>query len=262
MCGYIYGLQSPNGKWYIGQTTMSDPYDYIRETYKYRKGKGRPKIRDAITRYGFDNFNVLLLDHKDSIEALNEAEIYYIRLYNGTVFGYNCSEGGRNAKLTDEAKLKLRMCNLGKKRSKETVEKIRLGNTGKKWTAEQKKRLSMSQKALNKKLTPEQIDIIRKANIGRKGYWTGKRQPDEVIQRMRDTKKRLFKDGVIKPYRNVWSQDKLSHPRTKIRSAKNIVTGEVVTGCLTVIGKEKGFLASNLTKRGYSGDWILVKEVA
>lgn len=88
--GFIYMYTSPSGKKYIGQTiqTLSE---------RARRGKGYRKtgvFYKAIQKYGFENFDVEILEEADS-SLLNEKEIEWISFLNTRVpNGYNISEGG------------------------------------------------------------------------------------------------------------------------------------------------------------------------
>ena len=96
--GCIYGLRSPSGKWYIGQTTDIDPIRYLRINYNYRDGGGRTKLRYALLRYGFDSFNTQILVYCFSKEELDKAEIGFIEIYNSVSNGYNIDPGGNGKK--------------------------------------------------------------------------------------------------------------------------------------------------------------------
>lgn len=53
---------------------------------------------NAILKYGWDNFNHIILEEGLSLENANAKEIEYIKQFNSTnpQFGYNISEGGKN----------------------------------------------------------------------------------------------------------------------------------------------------------------------
>lgn len=90
MYGYIYKTTNKiNNKIYIGQK-KSDVF--LAEKYL---GSG-VRLKSAIKYYGKENFSVELVDTADSLEKLNEKEIYYISYYSSTnpEIGYNISFGG------------------------------------------------------------------------------------------------------------------------------------------------------------------------
>lgn len=95
--GIIYKATFPNGKVYIGQTTR---------TLNARKiGHLNDLCRDkcafhrAIHKYGADNVEWETIDIADSIDELNEKEIYWINFYKSYIhgkdsMGYNLTLGG------------------------------------------------------------------------------------------------------------------------------------------------------------------------
>mgnify|MGYP003498005567 CR=1 FL=1 len=90
MTGIYKFTNKINGMSYIGQSTN------IERRYKeHRTRKCENSLfHDAITEYGFDNFDFSVVEICD-IKELNNKEVYYIKEYN-TLFpnGYNMSEGG------------------------------------------------------------------------------------------------------------------------------------------------------------------------
>ena len=87
-----------NGKIYIGQSINNDP--------KYL-GSG-VFLKNAIEKHGKENFLKEVIDVADSVDELNEKEIYWIEKYNSTDknIGYNLCSGGKGFKIyygkTDE----------------------------------------------------------------------------------------------------------------------------------------------------------------
>lgn len=121
-----------NGKVYIGQTTKplrkrviqhmtnSRPTTNIKKTY----------FHNALNKYGFENFDLDIIERCASQEELDEREIYWIAYYRSTdkKYGYNTDTGGRNGslgrKLSEERRAKLLAANLGHHRSEETKNQI------------------------------------------------------------------------------------------------------------------------------------------
>ena len=115
MYGYIYGLRNKTtNKWYIGQT-VQHPLSYITSSYKVNGGGNRRKLKNAIDKYGFDDFDVCLLDSAVSAEELNEKEIAYMKEYDSQTNGYNIRHGGLSGKHSDETKAKIGQFNKGNK---------------------------------------------------------------------------------------------------------------------------------------------------
>ena len=84
-----------NNKKYIGQTRKKEvKYRFGKNGREYRN---QPKFYRAIQKYGWDNFeHILLEDNIKTQEDANLKEQYYIKRYNTIKFGYNCRSGGRD----------------------------------------------------------------------------------------------------------------------------------------------------------------------
>ena len=84
-----------NGKRYIGQTSQEP-------NKRWRDGKGysdSPKFWEAIQKYGWDNFEHIIIEEGNSQDWANEREIYWIAYYdtfNNDDKGYNMTPGGSN----------------------------------------------------------------------------------------------------------------------------------------------------------------------
>ena len=132
-----------NGKIYIGQDTKNNP--------KY-KGSGTLLCK-SFEKYGFDNFKKEIIESNiDSMDVLNEREIYWISYYNSTnkEIGYNLTLGGKGSKghiTSQETREKIAKANIGKTISKETKRKMSVSggkNKGLKHSIESKKNMSIS----------------------------------------------------------------------------------------------------------------------
>lgn len=91
----IYKYTSPSGKSYIGQTKTSlairaggaDGQNYKKCVVFY----------NAIQKYGFQNFSVIILEDGLSSDEANRQEQYYIQKHKTLVpYGYNLTIGGEN----------------------------------------------------------------------------------------------------------------------------------------------------------------------
>ena len=138
-----------NDKVYIGITSQ-------KINLRWRKGKGYKdcKFRNAIDKYGWDNFeHIILCQNLTKDEACNK-EIELIKKYNSTnrKYGYNISTGGDSGsigthrKMTDEHKEKDRIAHLGEKNGMYGKKGKLHPSYGKRLTEEQKKKLSESLK--------------------------------------------------------------------------------------------------------------------
>ena len=97
-CGFIYKIQFPNGKHYIGLTTTS--LEQRTKEHKSSAKKGNTNcLYNAIRKYGMvDTLELVEIDTADTIEELCEKEIDYIQTYNSYYmnggYGYNMTLGG------------------------------------------------------------------------------------------------------------------------------------------------------------------------
>jgi group I intron endonuclease len=90
---YIYKIVNKlNGKVYIGQCIGS-----VESTLDYY-GSGKV-IKSAITKYGKDAFEKIILEMCNTREELNQKEIEYIEKYDTIASGYNISIGGNGGNL-------------------------------------------------------------------------------------------------------------------------------------------------------------------
>lgn len=99
-CIYVH-INKINGKSYVGQTTKHPP------TQRWNNGLGystQRKFYSAILKYGWDNFDHIILEDNIPQQLLNEREKYWIKEYNSVEAGYNVTEGGDSGPMTDEAK--------------------------------------------------------------------------------------------------------------------------------------------------------------
>lgn len=123
-----------NGKVYIGQTTESLQKRWSRHTSRYHKKN--MYISRAINKYGKENFTIEIIHVCNSIDELNEREIFYINEYNSlSPNGYNLVVGGNNSKMSEDVKLKIsnshkKMWSNGRQISDETRKKLSESHKG------------------------------------------------------------------------------------------------------------------------------------
>lgn len=148
--GYIYLLtDTRNGMQYVGK--------HIGTNNTYFSGGIIPN--KIAKKYGKEIFTKIILEENIIDEdLLSIKEKYYIKKYNTFSDGYNLSEGGDGGgswidKKTKDEKERIsnvkREKNLGRKFSKETLEKMSLSKKGKPLTEEHKKNISLSQSGEN-----------------------------------------------------------------------------------------------------------------
>jgi len=201
--GLIYKITNlVNGKVYIGQT-----YQLLRERITdYKRLKCNDHLKNAIIKYGFDNFKFEVIYETNEINELNQKEIFYIKEYNSTDrnIGYNIDLGGRNKIVSDETKQKMSQIGLGRKQTKEHIDKrITRGEEAKKYgrtkTEEDKKYLSENSSK----------------------FWEGKKRDEETINKIKESKLLsgdsmpvylydLEKEEIIAEYRSMTEASKLT----------------------------------------------------
>lgn len=197
---------SINGKIYIGKAI-----NIQRRIATHRLNSlcvsGNGYFQRATIKYGWDSFNVEVLEAVDNFDKLKDndnllkRESYYIEYYNSTDpnVGYNICKfsndrtGMSNIPHTPEAKEKMRLAGLGRKHSEKTKEKIRLIKSGLKHSAETKEKIrqgnlnkivsdetrkKLSESSKGKPKSREAVEKTRQSNLGRKAS-------DETKEKMR-----------------------------------------------------------------------------
>jgi hypothetical protein len=127
-CGFIYKIEFPNGKHYIGKTNTSLKQRQNEHKNSAENGKTN-SVYKALRKYNMvDTFELVEIDTADTIEELCEMEIGYILMYNSHYIdgnGYNMTYGGEGVVgyvFTEEDKQK--MSESQKKYYKENPEAI------------------------------------------------------------------------------------------------------------------------------------------
>lgn len=195
-CVYMH-INKFNGKKYIGQTCKKNP------NQRWRDGKGycaSTFFYRAIQKYGWENFEHIILFDGLSIDEANKKEIEMIDFYKTTneKFGYNLRSGGSRGKQSELTKQKISESRIGEKHhfygkhlSEEHKEKLRMSSTGYKHTDEAKQKISEALKGkyvginnhnYGKKRPADVIEKIRRKN-------TGKKLSDETKQKIGNSHK-------------------------------------------------------------------------
>ena len=167
-----------NGKQYVGDHSTNNI-----EKDKYL-GSGRPAFKNAIKKYGRENFKREILKYYDTKQEAYDAQEKYIKLYSSHVSqgGYNISRQGGNGNnngpwsgkhLSIEHRKKIseglkgkNIWSKGSKHSEETKRKISESEKGRKISEETKKKMSLASKGKPK--SEEHKEKCRMANLGRK----------------------------------------------------------------------------------------------
>ena len=167
-CSGIYGLRNKvNNKWYVGQSAVSIENRW--NEYKRLQCYNQPKLLNALTKYGIDNFDKIILEEcSGDQKLLDKREDYWIRHYDSVENGYNCRYGGANGKMGEEAKLRVKQGCLNKQPSEKWLAamaengkrqkgKIVSEETRMKMRIAQKERYMRGDTKLNRKTLSEQI---------------------------------------------------------------------------------------------------------
>jgi group I intron endonuclease len=170
----IYGLRNKiNGKWYVGQGAGKTGIKGRWNEYKRLGCKNQPKIYNALLKYGYENFDKIIIEECDDIDwILNYREMYWIRVLDSVQRGYNCTNGGGGAPLkglkhSEESRKKMSLRAKGRKFSEEHKQKIRLSKIGKKRNPFSKEwKINMAHSLLGRKHSEETKQKIRNSHFG------------------------------------------------------------------------------------------------
>ena len=178
-------LNKTNNKSYIGQTRQANPTKRWGVNGKYYKKEKQPVFYKAIQKYGWHNFeHIVLEDNIKTQEEANLREQYYIKLFHTCIFdancnGYNMTYGGdshMSHPVSEETKNKISNKLKGRKLTEETRKRMseaQKGKPGREKTEEEKKKISEKLKGKtgwSKGLTKETNESIRLASEKKKNY--------------------------------------------------------------------------------------------
>lgn len=166
-------INKVNGKRYIGKTN-NIASRWSGNGSAYLRGRGKNTIfANAIKKYGWDNFEHIILEDGLTDEEASEREVYYIELYktnivkHGNAYGYNMTDGGEGAAgrvISDETREKMKISHLGYVVSEETKAKISQSLKGRD-TLSKEARAKLGQHnsvvLKGRKLPPDRVEAIR-----------------------------------------------------------------------------------------------------
>ena len=143
-------------KIYIGQTQRT-----LEERMKeHCRNRRKSYIYNAIKKYGIENFSAEVIETCETVEELNEREIFWIKFFDcKRPNGYNLTDGGEGCRgyiVTAETRKKISESHKGKCGricSEETKAKISAANKG--HSVSEKSRAMMSAAHKGKKLSEE-----------------------------------------------------------------------------------------------------------
>ena len=173
-CVYVH--VSPSDKHYVGQTKLNFWHRWGADGKGYKKDQ--PYFHNAINKYGWDNFEHVILKENLTKEEADYWEKYYIQLWDCTnkSKGYNLTnggDGGNGAKRSEETKEKLRQKRLRTKLSEETKRKIGAASKGHYISKEARKK-------------------IGDAHRGEKNHNYGKTHSEDTIKKISEARKRYL----------------------------------------------------------------------
>ena len=149
-----------NNKIYVGETTN------IEERFKThcRPSSKCIKLRNAIQKYGKENFTIKKLATAYTREQADQLENAFIEFFNSVKNGYNIREGGIGGKQPNYICKKISEKLKGIKKSKEHCENMSKGRKGKPHPCKGKLSLEIAkeirkEKKDNKKITQTQLAI-------------------------------------------------------------------------------------------------------
>lgn len=201
----IYKITSPTGRIYIGQSRNIEKRI---SSYSSSNCNEQQKIHASLAKYGWGNHLFEIIE-TCNYDYINEREKFWISHYNSALTdGLNILHGGKGSCgriWTRELRDKLRISNLGKKQSIETIKKRRIKAIGRKRTDETKRKMSESAKGkkhsdevkdrikLKRSLLPKRIlSEDAKEKIKQRmlvnNHFKGKKHTEETKQKMRKTK--------------------------------------------------------------------------
>lgn len=195
--GFIYITTNLiNGMRYIGQKKFNKDWKHYLGSGKY--------FRNAIKKYGCENFKRYIVDIAYSEDELNQKEQQWIKNYNAVESKdfYNIGDGGNGNPLSG----------LSEEKMKERNKKISESSKGKKMSEESKRKMSGSKKGIPKteefkqKLKNRIITEETKAKMSKtrkekysieKHHMNGKKLSEETKQKMSIPIVQLSKDGCF-----------------------------------------------------------------
>ena len=131
MNGIIYKIQNKiDGKTYIGQTIG----DIRKRLYLHQYPKSRCLyLKNAIAKFGIEAFEISEIESinrptkEELYDALDEAEKSYIKKLNCMYpHGYNLTDGGRRARMSDDAI---------RRRNESNQQPLKCNETGQEWVS-------------------------------------------------------------------------------------------------------------------------------
>ena len=195
--GCIYGIQNDvNLKWYIGKSDR----DADRRKREHFAGNGNRLVKQAIEKYGIENFTFHILHDGIIPEMLDSYEMEAIAQYNSIApNGYNLTSGGEGCTLSEETRKKISLGNKGKTRTPEARRKMSEShkgkpswNKGKSWTKEARRKIGLA--SLGREHSESHKLKMSNMFKGEKNPFYGKRHSAEARRKMSAKKQNISKE--------------------------------------------------------------------
>lgn len=178
-----------NGKVYIGQSVNAKRRWVDHKAKLNRNQHPNEHLQSAWQFYNARSFEFDILEQCTSKEMTNQREVYYINEYKALdrEFGYNIRTGGDSFNHSQESKLKMSKSKLGFKHTDETKIKISKNNSrhmlGKTHTDESKMKIGLA--GTGRKKSPETIEKLKQImhNSTNPAHMKGvKKSPEQNIR--------------------------------------------------------------------------------
>lgn len=233
---YVH-INKINGKLYIGQTKQTLLQRSRADGSGYKHSR---HFLNAIYKYGWENFEHLILINDISLDMANIIEEELIKKYNTTneKYGYNLNSGGLNhipsdetRKIMSENRSGSNHWNYGKHWSEETKAKMSKSNKGRIITSEWRKHMSNGQK----NRAPFSLETREKIRISKLGSKNPNYKKDRPIKKKREIKK------VIQ-YNLEGSFIKIFNSVNEAALQYNVDSSNIVKNCLHSTNSCCGFM--------------------
>lgn len=195
----IYKITSPNNKIYIGQSVdIYKRWNYHKKLYS----NDSPKLYYSLKKYGSENHIFEILE-TCKINELNIKERFWQEFFNSVETGLNCvytKTNDKSGRLSDETKRKISQSQKGKIISEECKIRLRLYNLGKKQSNETiEKRVS---KLRGKNIPEWQKLFLSQSRLKNNNPFFGKNHSEISKEKMRN-KLKGNKNYLYKPIINI-----------------------------------------------------------
>jgi group I intron endonuclease len=161
MCGIYLIRNSLNGKGYVGQSIHI--HRRWHEHKKCSKRGDKSHLYDAIRKYGTDSFELIVLELCDPIH-FDERESHWMTKYDcrNPDFGYNLMPAGQRGRIMDaDCRERIASKLRGVRLSPEQIEKIRAANIGRTHSTETRSKISESNKGKHSKSNPKLSEALK-----------------------------------------------------------------------------------------------------